>query len=50
AGEGGTLQALLDLVGLPYTGSGMLASAVAMDKDVTKRLLRFAGVPTADWL
>ena len=50
AGEGGTLQALLDLVGLPYTGSGMLASAMAMDKDITKRLLRFAGVPTADWL
>lgn len=49
AGEGGTLQALLDLVGLPYTGSGMLASAMAMDKDITKRLLRFAGVPTADW-
>ena len=50
AGEGGTLQALLDLVGIPYTGSGMLASAMAMDKDVTKRLLRHAGVGTPDWL
>jgi D-alanine-D-alanine ligase len=50
AGEDGTLQALLDIVGLPYTGSGHLASAIAMDKDVTKRLLRDAGVPTADWL
>lgn len=50
AGEGGALQALLDLVGVPYTGSGMLASAMAMDKDVTKRLLRFAGVPTPDWV
>ncbi|MFP4623649.1 MAG: D-alanine--D-alanine ligase [Gemmatimonadota bacterium] len=49
-GEGGTLQALLDLVGIPYTGSGMLGSAMAMDKDITKRLLRDAGVPTADWL
>ncbi len=49
AGEGGTLQALLDLVGIPYTGSGMLASAMAMDKDITKRLLRDAGVPTAEW-
>lgn len=49
AGEGGTLQALLDLVGIPYTGSGMLASAMAMDKDITKRLLRDAGVPTAVW-
>lgn len=50
AGEGGTLQALLDMVGVPYTGSGMLGSAMAMDKDITKRLLRDAGVPTADWL
>lgn len=49
AGEGGTLQALLDLVGLPYTGSGMLGSAMAMDKDVAKRLFRFGGVPTPDW-
>ena len=50
AGEDGTLQALLDLVGLPYTGSGRLASAMAMDKDVTKRLARFAGIPTPEWL
>jgi D-alanine-D-alanine ligase len=50
AGEDGTLQALLDLAGVPYTGSGLLGSAVAMDKDVAKRLLRAAGVPTPDWL
>ncbi|MBW3554862.1 MAG: D-alanine--D-alanine ligase [Gemmatimonadetes bacterium] len=50
AGEGGTLQALLDLVGIPYTGSGHLASAMAMDKDITKRLARFAGIATPDWL
>ncbi|HEX6135108.1 MAG TPA: D-alanine--D-alanine ligase [Longimicrobiales bacterium] len=50
AGEGGTLQALLDLTGIPYTGSGMLGSAVAMDKDIAKRLMRSAGVPTPDWL
>jgi D-alanine-D-alanine ligase len=49
-GEDGTLQALLDLVGIPYTGSGMLGSAMAMDKDITKRLLRDAGIPTAAWL
>jgi D-alanine-D-alanine ligase len=48
-GEGGALQALLDLVGIPYTGSGMLGSAMAMDKDITKRLLRDAGIPTAAW-
>jgi D-alanine-D-alanine ligase len=50
AEEGGTLQALLDMVGIPYTGSGMLGSAMAMDKDITKRLMRHAGIPTADWL
>jgi len=50
AGEGGTLQALLDMTGIPYTGSGMLGSAMAMDKDISKRLMRLANVPTADWL
>ncbi len=49
-GEGGTLQALLELTGIPYTGSGPLASMVAMDKDVAKRLFRDAGVPTPAWL
>ncbi|HEX7091012.1 MAG TPA: D-alanine--D-alanine ligase [Longimicrobiales bacterium] len=49
-GEDGTLQALLDLVGIPYTGSGHLASGIAMDKDVSKRLVRDAGVPTPDWV
>ncbi|MBV9656875.1 MAG: D-alanine--D-alanine ligase [Verrucomicrobia bacterium] len=49
-GEDGTLQALLDLAGLNYTGSGHLGSAMAMDKDVSKILFRAAGVPTADWL
>lgn len=49
-GEDGTVQALLDLTGIPYTGSGHLASALAMDKDLSKRIFRDAGVPTADWL
>ncbi|MEO7965349.1 MAG: D-alanine--D-alanine ligase, partial [Gemmatimonadaceae bacterium] len=49
-GEDGTIQALLDLTGVPYTGSGHLASALAMDKDLSKHLFRSAGVPTADWL
>ncbi|MBR4579552.1 MAG: D-alanine--D-alanine ligase [Oscillospiraceae bacterium] len=44
-GENGKLQALLDLNGIPYTGSGYLGSAIAMDKDVSKILLRDAGVP-----
>lgn len=49
-GEDGTLQALLDLTGVPYTGSGHMASALAMDKDLSKHLFRAAGVPTPDWL
>ena len=48
-GEDGTLQALLDLTGIPYTGSGHLASALAMDKDLSKKLFRAADVPTPDW-
>jgi D-alanine-D-alanine ligase len=49
-GEDGTLQALLDVIGVPYTGSGPLGSGLAMNKDVSKRLFRMAGVATADWL
>ncbi|MBV6520047.1 MAG: D-alanine--D-alanine ligase B [Gemmatimonadaceae bacterium] len=49
-GEDGTVQALLDLAGVPYTGSGHLASALAMDKDLSKRLFRQAGVPTPEWM
>lgn len=50
SGEDGTLQALLDLAGIPYTGSGHMGSAYAMDKDVSKRLFRSVGVPTPDWI
>jgi D-alanine-D-alanine ligase len=49
-GEDGTLQAMLDVGSVPYTGSGHLASALAMDKDLSKILFRAAGVGTADWL
>ena len=45
-GEDGTIQGLLEIAGIPYIGCGVLASAVAMDKDVTKRLLLQAGIPT----
>jgi D-alanine-D-alanine ligase len=48
-GEGGTLQAILDVIGIPYTGSGALGSALAMDKDLSKRLFRAAGVPVPAW-
>lgn len=49
-GEDGTVQALLDMAGVRYTGSGHLASALAMDKDLSKKLFRAAGVQTADWM
>jgi D-alanine-D-alanine ligase len=50
SGEDGTVQALLDLAGIPYTGSGKLGSALGWDKDIAKRLFLAAGVPTPDWL
>jgi D-alanine-D-alanine ligase len=50
AGEDGRIQSMLDLAGMAYTGSNHIASAVAMDKDLSKRLFRSADVPTPDWL
>jgi D-alanine-D-alanine ligase len=47
--EGGTLQAVLDVIDVPYTGSSPLASALAMDKDLSKRLFRATGVPVPAW-
>jgi len=49
-GEDGSLQGLLDLVGLPYVGPGVLSSAVCFDKEVVKRLLNDAGIPSADYI
>nr|AIA18520.1 D-alanine--D-alanine ligase [uncultured bacterium] len=49
-GEDGTIQALLDTAHVKYTGSGHLSSALAMDKDLSKKLFRFGGVQTANWL
>lgn len=48
-GEDGTLQALLDVLGVRYTGSGHLGSALAMDKDVSKRVVRDTGIRVAKW-
>ena len=48
-GEDGRIQAALDLMGIPYTGSGCLGSAIAMDKDLTKQLAQAAGVRTPQW-
>ena len=49
-GEDGTIQALLDMAHVRYTGSGHLSSALAMDKDLSKKLFTAAEVKTADWL
>jgi D-alanine-D-alanine ligase len=48
-GEDGTVQALLEAAGVAYTGSGVTASALGMDKAVFKRLARGIGLPVADW-
>ena len=47
-GEDGSVQGMLELMGLPYTGSGVLASALAMDKAMAKRLFRSAGIPVIE--
>jgi D-alanine-D-alanine ligase len=49
AGEDGTVQAALELQGLPYTGSGVAGSAIKMDKVVAKRIWKAEGLPTADF-
>ncbi|WP_258360513.1 D-alanine--D-alanine ligase [Moorella sulfitireducens (nom. illeg.)] len=49
-GEDGSVQGLLEILGIPYTGSRVLASAITMDKIITKRILRQAGLPTPDFL
>ncbi|HEY5658491.1 MAG TPA: D-alanine--D-alanine ligase family protein [Myxococcota bacterium] len=49
-GEDGSLQGLLDLAEIPYVGSGVLGSALQMDKEVSKRLLHAAGLPVLPWI
>jgi D-alanine-D-alanine ligase len=49
-GEDGTVQGMLELAGVPYVGAGVLGSAVAMDKAITKTILDQAGLPLAPWL
>ena len=48
-GEDGTVQGALELLGLPYTGPGVMASSIAMDKIMTKRIWRFEGLSTPEW-
>ena len=49
-GENGQLQAMLDLSGIRYTGSGYVGSMLAMDKDIAKKLMRAEGILTPDWV
>lgn len=49
-GEDGTLQGLLKLADVPFVGAGVLGSAVGMDKDIMKKLLRESGIPVANFL
>lgn len=49
-GENGQLQAVLDSYGIKYTGSGYVGSLLAMDKDISKRLLCESGIPTPEWM
>jgi len=49
-GEDGMVQSMLESFGVPYTGSGPMASALCMDKDMTKRILKSADINTAPWL
>ncbi len=49
-GEDGTIQGLLEILQIPYTGSGVTASAIAMDKLISKRLFREAGLPTPSYV
>ncbi len=50
SGEDGVLQGLLESAGVPYVGSGVLSSALQMDKDFAKRLLAHAGLPVTPWI
>ncbi|MDQ7993550.1 MAG: D-alanine--D-alanine ligase, partial [Propionicimonas sp.] len=49
-GEDGTIQGMFELIGLPYVGNGVLASAVGMDKHFTKTVLQAAGIEVAPWV
>lgn len=49
-GEDGRVQGLLDILGIPYVGSGVLGSSIAMDKDITKKVLSFHGIKVPKWV
>lgn len=49
-GEDGTIQGTLDTLGVPYTGSNVLSSSLCMDKNISKKVIRYEGVQTPDWI
>ncbi len=49
-GEDGKVQGLLEILGIPYVGSGVLGSAIAMDKEITKKVLTFHGIKVPKWI
>ncbi|HBX49108.1 MAG TPA: D-alanine--D-alanine ligase, partial [Clostridiaceae bacterium] len=49
-GEDGIIQGMLESLGIPYTGCGILSSSIGIDKDMTKRIIRCAKVKTPDWI
>jgi D-alanine-D-alanine ligase len=50
AGENGTVQGMLEVLGIPYTGSGVMASALAMNKIMSKKIFERDGIPTPRWM
>jgi D-alanine-D-alanine ligase len=48
-GEDGTIQGLLETMGIPYTGSGVLASALVINKVITKKIFKYSGIPTPEF-
>lgn len=49
-GEDGTIQGAFETMGVPYTGSSILSSSLCMDKNISKKIIRFEGVQTPDWI
>jgi len=49
-GEDGTIQGTLETMGIPYTGSSILSSSLCIDKNISKKIIRFEGVQTPDWI
>jgi len=49
-GEDGTIQGTLETMGVPYTGSSVLSSSLCMDKNISKKIIRYEGVQTPDWI